>query len=365
MIRFVNGSVYGTGSFNLESVIPEFDTDFVRSRQGLMGGQFWSVYVPCAMEDRDAVRATMEQIDVVYKMIARYPNSLQLALSAADVTKAFNAGKLASMIGIEGGHSIDSSLGALRMFYSLGARYMTLTHACNTPWAQSCGDNSTITFRGLTNFGQSVVREMNRIGMIVDLAHVSNVTMHAALNTTLAPVMFSHSGAQAICNVPRNVPDDVLRRLPANGGVVMVNFYNAFVSCNENAATISQVADHIDHIRAVAGIAHIGYGSDFDGVTHYLPQNLTNVSEFPNLTAELIRRGYSDSDVIAILGGNILRVFQRVGDIAQQLQAGTFNGAAGVVPADPPIPVGPAPPNEPVMWYEVPGGCRTFGVGGK
>ena len=311
---------------------PSLMTDIPRLREGGVGGQFWSVYVPATFEGGAAVRATLEQIDVVYQLMRAYPDTFQLVRTADEVQAAFRAGKIASLIGIEGGHSIDSSLATLRMFYELGARYMTLTHGRNTPWADSATDRARV--QGLSPFGEEVVREMNRLGMLVDLSHVAPATMHDTLDVTEAAIIFSHSSARAVIDHPRNVPDDVLRRLPDNGGVVMVTFVSSFVSketfqhrrasqaerrrleglpgSTEETVrqglerwdeshpwprgTMSEVADHLDHIRDVAGIDHIGLGSDFDGTT-YVPKGLDDVADFPALTAELLRRGYSDEDV--------------------------------------------------------------------
>ena len=334
---------------------PELHTDIQRLRDGGLGGQFWSVFVSTDMKPDEYVRATMEQIDVVYNMLRLYPDTFQLALTADDVEEAFNAGKIASMIGIEGGHSIDSSLGALRMFYRLGVRYMTLTHSRNIPWADSCTD--VVQSHGLSEFGKEVVREMNRLGMLVDLSHVSPDTMRDAFDSVDAPAIFSHSSARALTDHRRNVPDDVLRRVPENGGVVMVSFVPAFVSqeVNEHTqkrdavreslrsqpnssdesvseglkqwddanpeprAALSDVADHIDHIREVAGIDHIGIGADFDGI-QTVPLGLEDVSKYPMLTAELIRREYSDEDILKILGRNVLRVMRDVEGAAQRIQ---------------------------------------------
>lgn len=334
---------------------PALHTDFARLRAGGVGGQFWSVYVPAALAGQTAVTATLEQIDIVHQMMRRYPDTLELALTASDVERIFKAGKIASLIGMEGGHSIDSSLGALRMFYRLGARYMTLTHSRNTPWADSCTDKAE--HGGLTPFGEEVVREMNWLGMLVDLSHVSPDTMDDALRVTAAPVIFSHSSARALNDHPRNVPDPVLRLVPPNGGVVMVTFVPDFISPDVAAhgklrdaegdrlkaqyptdadavktrldawltahaaprATLSQVADHIDHIRTVAGIDHIGLGSDFDGITSVI-QGLENVSTYPALTAELLRRGYSEDDLKKILGLNVLRVMRAVEQTSARLQ---------------------------------------------
>ena len=281
---------------------PELHTDIPRLREGGLGGQFWSVYVPATLDPVEHVRATLEQIDVVHGLLSRYPETFQLALTADDVESAFADGKIASLLGVEGGHSIDSSLGALRTLHALGARYMTLTHNKNVPWADSATDEPRVD--GLTSFGRAVVGEMNRLGMLVDLSHVSAKTMHDALDTAEAPVVFSHSSARALTGHPRNVPDDVLRRLADNGGVAMVSFVPQFSSqalfehvqrrdeerqrlealaesTEESVeaglaswdqanvaprATISDVADHIDHVRDVAGIDHVGIGADFDGI---------------------------------------------------------------------------------------------------
>ena len=313
---------------------PAIMTDIPRLKSGGVGGQFWSVYVPVELQGQAAVTATLEQIDVVHRMIRKYPDTFELALTAADVERVHKAGKIASLIGMEGGHSIDNSLANLRMFHRLGARYMTLTHSSNTPWADACTD--TPKSNGLSPFGEDVVREMNWLGMIVDLSHVSPDTMDDALRVTKAPVIFSHSVARALNDHLRNVPDNILQQLPKNGGVIMVTFVPGFVSPKVNAwnkltpeqqkatpstrATISDVADHIDHIRKVAGIDHIGIGSDFDGITQTV-QGLDNVSTYPALTAELLKRGYSDTDVKKILGLNVLRVMRGVEKVAKQLQA--------------------------------------------
>jgi membrane dipeptidase len=346
---------------------PAIHTDIARLRQGGVGGQFWSVYVPASFAGQQAVTATLEQIDIVHGMMRRYPNAFELALTADDVERIFTKGKIASLIGMEGGHSIDSSLGALRMFYRLGARYMTLTHGSNTPWADSATD--TPKLGGLSTFGEEVVREMNWLGMLVDLSHTSPDTMEDALRVTAAPVIFSHSSARAICDVPRNVPDTILKLLPQNGGVVMVTFVPGFLSPEVAAhgralnaerdrlrrahptdepavtakleewrkanpapkATLSQAADHIDHIRKVAGIDHIGLGSDFDGI-ETTPIGLEDVSTYPALTAELLRRGYSDSDLKKILGLNVLRVMRAVEKVAAKLQTQRPPSAALVTP---------------------------------
>ena len=334
---------------------PDLHTDIPRLREGGVGGQFWSVFVSTDLPAGDFVQATFEQIDVVYNLLRRYPGTFQLALTANDVEAAFEAGKIASLIGMEGGHSIGSSLATLRMFYRLGARYMTLTHNTNVPWADSCTDAPQAN--GLTDFGREVVREMNRLGMLVDLSHVSPETMHDALDASEAPIIFSHSSARAVTDHPRNAPDDVLRRLPDNGGVIMANFVPAFVSQEvyEHSerrdaerhrlqgspesrdasvaedlrrwdkanpaprAALKDVADHIDHLRSVAGVEHIEIGADFDGITT-VPVGLEDVSTYPLLTAELIRREYDDEDILKILGGNVLRVMREAEAKAASLQ---------------------------------------------
>jgi membrane dipeptidase len=334
---------------------PAIHTDIARLRAGGLGAQFWSVYVPSEMQGQQAVTATLEQIDIVHSMVRQWPDAFELALTAADVERIFKAGKIASMIGMEGGHSIDSSLAALRMMYRLGARYMTLTHSRNTPWADSATD--TPEHNGLNAFGEAVIREMNWLGMLVDLSHVSPDTMADAIRVSQAPVIFSHSNARAIADVPRNVPDDILRLMPNNGGVVMVTFVPQFLAPRviehgrlrtaEQArlreqhkgddaavkaaisawdttnpwprATIADTADHIDHIRKVAGIDHIGIGGDYDGITT-VPEGLEDVSTYPALTAELLRRGYSDEDVKKILGLNVLRVMREAEKVSARMQ---------------------------------------------
>lgn len=335
--------------------VPSLMTDIPRLRAGGLGGQFWSVYVPSTMPAPEAVVATLEQIDIVHRMLKRWPETFELALTADDVDRAFKRGRIASMIGMEGGHSVDSSLATLRMMYALGARYMTLTHNNNTPWADAAADKPA--HGGLTAFGEELVREMNRLGMLVDLSHVSPDTMDDALRVAQAPVIFSHSSARAIADVPRNVPDAILQRLPKNGGVVMVSFVPGFTSPgvvahdrrssaertrlqqampNDAAgvnkamdawrtanpaprATVAQVADHVDHIRKVAGIDHIGLGGDFDGITEVV-QGLEDVSTYPALTAELLKRGYSDDDVKKVIGLNVLRAWRQAERVAADLQ---------------------------------------------
>jgi membrane dipeptidase len=319
---------------DISKPVPKLMTDIPRLRQGGVGGQFWSVYTPgTMMTGREATRVTLEQIDTVHRMMKQWPETFQLALTASETERAMKAGKIASLIGMEGGHSIDDSLGTLRMFYALGARYMTLTHNSNLRWADAAADKPGVG--GLSKFGEEVIREMNRLGMLVDLSHVSPDTMEDALRVSEAPVIFSHSSARAICNVPRNVPDNVLQMVAKNGGVVMVTFVPGFISqevANFDAkpeaerkgltaprATLSQVADHIDHIRKVAGIDSIGIGGDFDGITQVV-EGLEDVSKYPDLTAELLKRGYSDNDVKKILGLNILRVMRGAETVAGRLQ---------------------------------------------
>jgi membrane dipeptidase len=343
---------------DLMKPVAKTQTDIPRLVEGGVGGQFWSVYVPARLAGDAAVTAVLEQIDLVRRMVASYPSRFQLALTVGDVENAFAAGRIASLLGAEGGHSIGGSLGVLRALYALGVRYMTLTHNSSVGWASSATDD--VVEGGLTGFGREVVREMQRIGMLVDLSHVAPSTMDAALDVARAPVIFSHSSALALCDNPRNVPDEVLTRLAANGGVCMVTFVPFFVSqeCNDwfqalraeverrgldpkdidsvravqaelatshpaPAATIAQVADHVEHVRAVAGIGHVGLGGDFDG-TADLPVGLDDVSRYPALFTELRRRGWPEADCKALAGANILRVLR---------EAESFAAAAGSVVA--------------------------------
>ena len=330
-------------------------TDLDRLKQGMIGAQFWSVYTPGEYRDSGYARVQLEQIDIARRVIAKYPDRLALALSSEDIKRDFKKGKIGSLLGLEGGHAIENSLGALRAYYDLGVRYMTLTHNVTLDWADAALDSAK--HGGLTPFGDSVVREMNRLGMLVDLSHVSPGTMSDALNVTQAPVIFSHSGARALVDVPRNVPDSILRRVTANGGIVMVPFVTGFVSPAvklyddatrplitdlqkkygsdtagitreinqwraahpEPRATLSQVADQIDYVRKVAGVDHVGVGSDFDGITEVV-QGLEDVSKFPNLFAELARRGWSDADLKKLAGENLLRVFAQAEAVARRLQ---------------------------------------------
>jgi len=327
---------------DIAAPVPGTQTDLPRLASGGVGAQFWSVYVPAQLAGEAAVVATIEQIDLVHDLIRRYPDALELALTAADAEWILATGKVASLIGAEGGHSIGSSMGVLRALYALGVRYLTLTHNRNVPWADSATDEPACG--GLTAFGREVVAEMQRLGMLVDLSHVSAGTMRAAFDAAQAPVIFSHSSARALCDHPRNVPDDMLARLPGNGGVCMVTFVPSFVSqvCRDwelefsaemqrrgldeqdmasrkrlmpqwqeghprPAATLSQVADHVDHVREVAGIDHVGIGGDYDG-TDQLPDGLQDVSCYPALVAELMARGWSEADCGQLASGNILRV---------------------------------------------------------
>jgi len=306
----------------------EGHTDLNRLRQGMVGAQFWSVYVPFAAVEEGAARMQLEQIDIALQVIADHPEDLELAETAADVMRIFHAGKIASMIGMEGGHAIENSLGALRAFYQLGARYMTLTHSNNIDWADSCCEPSE--FGGLTAFGREVVREMNWVGMMVDISHVSPESMHDVLDVAEAPVIFSHSAARALTDHVRNVPDDVLRRLPDNGGVVMVTFVEFFVNdevrlyegeaADAPRATLADVADHIEHVRSVAGIDHVAIGGDFDGIPRG-PIGLEDVSTYPALFAELSRRGWSESELRQLAAGNMLRAMRATEATARRLRA--------------------------------------------
>ncbi|HEY7025202.1 MAG TPA: dipeptidase [Candidatus Limnocylindrales bacterium] len=296
-------------------------TDLPRLRRGGVGAQFWSVFVPASREavaDGGFARMQLEQIDLARRMIARYPRDLALSWSADDVTGAFAAGRIASLLGMEGGHVLENSLGVLRAYRELGARYLTLTHNSNTDWADSATDEPR--HGGLTDFGRDVVAEMNRLAMLVDLSHVAPSTMSDALDTSMAPVIFSHSSARAICDVPRNVPDDILRRVPDNGGVVMVTFVAGFISAQSDSIppTVADVADHVEHIVRVAGVEHVGIGGDFDGTNH-LPVGLADVSTYPHLFAELVERGWNDRDLTRLAGENVLRVMSETEAVALRL----------------------------------------------
>ncbi|HZC38373.1 MAG TPA: dipeptidase [Sphingomicrobium sp.] len=332
-------------------------TDMARLHQGRVGAQFWSVYIPSEVTGDAAIRDTIEQIDIVKRLVKAYPNDLALAGTADDIVRIHKTGKVASLIGIEGGHQIGGSLAALRLFYELGARYMTLTHFKDNEWADSATDDPK--YHGITDFGRTVIHEMNRLGMLVDLAHVSDDTMRDALKVSRAPVIFSHSSARAISDHPRNVPDDILKLTAANGGVVMVNFYTGYVSEDvrkwnaEQAAeearlkslypshpeqrdaamkawtaahpappvTVAQVADHIDHIAKIAGHDHVGIGADLEGLgIDETPAGLNTVSGYPLVFAELIRRGWSDQNLAKLAGGNVLRVMRQAEAVAASMK---------------------------------------------
>ncbi|MDH6704410.1 membrane dipeptidase [Kitasatospora sp. MAA19] len=344
-------------------------TDLDRLAEGGVGAQFWSVYVPSRLAGDHAVSATLEQIDFVHALVERYPDRLRLARTADDMEAARAEGRIASLMGAEGGHSIDCSLATLRALHELGVRYLTLTHNDNTPWADSATDKPVAG--GLTRFGEEVVREMNRLGMLVDLSHVSADTMRDALRVTEAPVVFSHSSARAVCDHPRNIPDDVLAQLPANGGVAMATFVPKFIlpaavewtlAADENmrahglhpldttppamerqrafaaanprpAATPATVADHLDHMREVAGIDHIGIGGDFDG-TAFLPDGLDSVAGYPNLIAELLRRHWSEADLAKLTWHNAVRVLRDAESVAAGLRTSRRPSIATIAQLD-------------------------------
>lgn len=333
---------------------PPMQTDITRLKQGSVGGQFWAAWIPPKLTGPTAIQATLEQIDIVHGIAQRYPDSFEIATTATDVKRIQASGKIASLIGIEGGHQIGNSLPALRQFFALGARYMTLTHVAHTDWADCA--NLAPKHNGLTEFGLSVVDEMNRLGILVDLAHVSADVMHMAIERSKAPVIFSHSGARALVDHPRNVPDDVLAKLPKNGGVVMVIFYPVYISqtrfhweaerigqearlgelyCGqpdrvsatldqwllsnpEPQTSISDVADHIEHVVKVAGYDHVGLGSDFDGI-EVTPDGLSGVQGFPALLTELMPRGWSDENLVKLMGANVLRALEQAAEIARGL----------------------------------------------
>ncbi|XP_034047976.1 dipeptidase 1 [Thalassophryne amazonica] len=315
-------------------------TNIQKIKGGRLGAQFWSAYVSCDTQYKDAVRQTLEQIDVIHRMCRKYPETFMFATSSDDIRTAFNMNKTASLIGVEGGHSIDSSMATLRIMYELGVRYLTLTHSCNTPWADNWRvdtGSEPSQHNGLSPFGKRLVVEMNRLGMMIDLAHVPVAVMKQVLNLSKAPVIFSHSSAEKLCPHKRNVPDDVLRPVNETRGIVMVNVYD-YVSCSKTA-NLSDVADHFDHIKKVAGVGAVGFGGDYDGVTR-LPEGLEDVSKVPNLVAELLRRGWTDEEVKAALGNNLLRVLDEVEIVRDSLN--------GTDPDDVPIP-----------YDEVKNPCRT------
>lgn len=354
-IREQAGMERDVEAYDLRKTTPH-QTDLARIRSGRLGGQFWSVYIPGDIKDSGYARVQLEQIDIARRMIARYPEALVPAFTAGDVRAAFRDKRIGSLLGMEGGHAIENSLGALRAYYDLGVRYMTLTHNVTLDWADAAAD--TARHRGLTNFGREVVREMNRLGMLVDLSHVSPAVMSNSLDVAEAPVIFSHSSARALVDHPRNVPDSILARLPKNGGVVMVNFYPPFNSPAIRArtleraarlsaarqrlgadssairremdawdaanpspkATLGDIANMIDHIRNVAGPDHVGIGSDYDGVDDDLPVGLEDLSNYPDLFAELIVRGWSDADLRKLAGENVLRALETAEKVAARLQ---------------------------------------------
>lgn len=332
------------------------NTDIARLRAGEVGAQFWSLYIPGEARDSGYARMQLEEFDIARRMIAAYPKDLQFVTTADGIEQAFKAGRIASLLGLEGGHAIENSLGALRSYYDLGARYMTLTHNVTLDWADAAQDSAK--HGGLTPFGREVVREMNRLGMMVDLSHVSPAVMSDVLDIAESPVIFSHSSAWELTHHKRNVPDSILKRLPKNGGVVMITFVPAFVNSRfgawqvgrdsvvtalqaggaDSAAvragvrdwaaaaprpipTLAEVADHIEYVRTVAGVDHIGLGSDFDGMGPVTPVGLEDVSRFPNLFAELIRRGWKDGDLKKLAGLNLIRVLRANEATAKRLQA--------------------------------------------
>jgi membrane dipeptidase len=325
-IRTAEAAPMDVGAYDLRQTTPGH-TDIARLRAGLLGAQFWSVYIPCDAVEAGAARTQLEQIDIARRVFDRYPDVFGYALSASDVEREFAAGRIASVMGMEGGHAIENSLGALRAYYQAGVRYLTLTHGCNTDWADSGTDEPA--HGGLTEFGREVVREMNRMGMLVDLSHTSPETMHDALDVAAAPVIFSHSSARGVTDHPRNVPDDVLERLPDNGGLIMVTFVPSFVneevrtyegpSAQAPRATMADVVRHIEHVRDVAGIDHVGIGADYDGIES-APDGLEDVSTYPALFVELARGGWNEDDLRKLAGENALRVIREAEAAARVLQ---------------------------------------------
>ena len=318
----------GMSSFDVLDIAkpqPKLHTDIARLRAGGVKAQFWSVYVPAGTDlTGDALLQTLEQIDIVHRMHRRYPDVFQLASTADDIERIVADGKIAGMLGIEGGHSIRGSLPILRRLYDQGCRYMTLTHSRSLDWADSATDDPKSD--GLSPFGEEVIREMNRLGMLVDLSHVSPATMKHVLRVTMSPVVFSHSSARSINDHPRNVPDDVLRLTAKNGGVVMINFFSGFVvptaelqSDKKARGSLKTVVDHIEHVIKVAGVEHVGIGSDYDGVSR-LPVGLDDVSTYPRITQALLDRGYDPKAIHRILGGNVMRVLRQNEQVARTLK---------------------------------------------
>ena len=313
---------------------PTGHTDLERLREGMVGAQFWSVYIPSDYADSGFARVQLEQIDIARQVISRYAGHFEMAAGASDIERIFSNGRIASMLGVEGGHAIENSMGALRAYYDLGVRYMTLTHGLTIDWADSGTDDTR--HDGLTRFGEEVVREMNRLGMLVDLSHTSPATMSDALNVTEAPVIFSHSSARGVRDHPRNVPDSILQRLPENGGVVMVTFVPQFLVA-EGDATLNDVADHIDHVRRLASVDNVGIGSDYDGITS-VPVGLEDVSTFPALFAELARRGWTEEDLRKLAGENVLRAMREAERVARVLQRTREPSTATILQLDGTIP---------------------------
>ncbi|KAJ7986034.1 hypothetical protein DPEC_G00346630 [Dallia pectoralis] len=316
-------------------------TNIDKIRKGRLAAQFWAAYVPCDSQYKDAVRQTLEQIDVIHRMCKKYPEAFMFATSPKDIMDAFKQNKTASLIGVEGGHSLDSSLGTLRTMYQLGVRYLTLTHSCNTPWGDNWLEDTVdeaSQHNGLSQFGKQLILEMNRLGMLIDLAHVSERVMNQVLDLSKAPVIFSHSSAYTLCPNKRNVPNEVLLKVQDKKGIVMVNFYNDYVTCSRTA-NLYQVADHFDHIKKVAGPSIIGFGGDYDGVSR-VPEGLEDVSMYPALVAELLKREWTNEDVKAALGGNLLRVFKEVEEVRDSLTQ-------------------TAPDDLPIPYEEVENNCRT------
>ncbi|XP_056381976.1 dipeptidase 1 [Hyla sarda] len=316
-------------------------TNIPKLQEGKVGGQFWAAFVPCDTQGKDAVKRTLEQIDVIHQMCAHYPDVFLCVHSTEGIAEAFRTKRVASLIGVEGGHSIDSSLGVLRTFYNLGVRYMTLTHSCNVPWVDNwlvdTGSDAPKS-NGLSEFGKNVVLEMNRLGMIIDLAHVSAKTMKDTLEVSHAPVIFSHSSAYQQCKHARNVDDDVLRIVKEKKGLVMVNFFNDYVTCSR-VANLSDVADHFDYIKRIAGYESVGFGGDYDGVPR-VPQGLEDVSKYPDLVSELLRRGWTQTELEAALANNLLRVFKEVEQTSIRMSS-------------------EKPKDEPIDYQEIKSDCHT------